>query len=196
MKPTPYLAIAGLVGALMLPTSAIAHAASPTRAIPAHSSFALSHADSGTDAVAAISKQDRMFLMTVHQGNLAEIKAGRLALQKGRCEAVKRIAHVFIKDHSRIDHDVQSLADKFDVRLPNAPGAEARKLLAELAALSGHEFDIAWLRLQAAGLREAIKLGKQQLRHGRSPEVKALATAAVPVVMRHLKLLNEAKRRC
>lgn len=196
MKPTPRLAIAGLVGAIMVPTSAIAHAASPTRAIPAHSSFAPSYAGSDTDAVAAISEQDRMFLITVHQDNLAEIEAGRLALQNGRCEPVKRIARVFINDHTRIDNDVQSLADKFDVRLPNAPNAEAQKLLAELAALSGREFDIAWLRMRAAGVREAIKLGKQQLRHGRSPEVKALATAAVPVVMRHLKLLNEAKRHC
>ncbi|MBP2323487.1 putative membrane protein [Kibdelosporangium banguiense] len=134
--------------------------------------------------------------MTVHQGNLAEIKAGRLALQKGRCEVVNRIAHVFIEDHSRIDNDVQSLADKFDVRLPDAPDAQARKQLAELAALSGREFDAAWLRMRAAGVREAIKLGRQQLRHGRSPEVKALAAAAVPVVMRHLKLLNEAERHC
>ncbi|WP_051796490.1 DUF4142 domain-containing protein [Kibdelosporangium aridum] len=137
-----------------------------------------------------------MFLMTVHQINLAEIEAGRLALQKGQCAAVKRIAHVFIEDHSRIDNEIQSLADKFEVRLPDAPDAEARKRLAELAALSGLQFDDAWLRLQAAGLREAIKLGKRQLRHGRSPQVKALAANAVPVVLRHVRLLNEAKRHC
>ncbi|MCE7002228.1 DUF4142 domain-containing protein [Kibdelosporangium philippinense] len=196
MKPTPCLAIAGLVGALMLPMSGIAYAASPTQAIPAHSSFGPSHTGSDTGGLIGVSGHDRMFLTKIHLDNLVQIKAGRLALQKGRCATVRRIAGVFIQDHFRIDKDVLSLAAKFDVRLPDAPDAEARKRLAELAALSGYEFDVAWLRLQDAGLREAIKLGKQQLLLGRSPEVKALATAATPVVVRHLRLLNEAKRYC
>jgi putative membrane protein len=196
MKLIPHLAAAGLVGALVLSTAAVAQAASPTRAMPAHSSFAPSHAGSSTDTLASISRQDRVFLMNAHQGNLAEIKLGQLASQKGRCEAVRRIARVFIKDHSRLGTEVRSLADRIDVRLPKAPGAAAQKQLAEVAKLSGRKFDIAWLRLQVAWHREAIELGEQELQHGRSPEVKALASGAAPVIMRHLKLIDEAMEHC
>jgi putative membrane protein len=196
MKRIPYLA-ACLIGALMLATPAVTQAAaSPTRAMPAHSSVAPAHTGSSTDTVTDISRQDRMFLRKAHQGNLAEIKAGWLALRKGRCEAVRHLAHVLIKDHSRMDTDIRALAARFNVRLPKAPSAAQQRQLAKVAALTGREFDGAWLRLQAAWHRETIELIRQQLSHGRSPEVKALAKKAAPVIKHHLRLIDEATEHC
>lgn len=196
MKHIPYLAAVGLVGALMLATPAVAQAASPTRAMLAHSSVTPAHTGSSTDAAADISRQDRIFLRKAHQGNLAEIKAGGLALRKGRCEAVRHVAHVLIEDHSRMDIELRSLADRLDVRLPKAPSAAQLRQLAKVAALTGREFDVAWLQLQAAWHRETIELIRKELSHGRSPEVKALARKAAPVIKHHLRLIDEATEHC
>jgi len=137
-----------------------------------------------------------MFLRKAHQGNLAEINAGGLALLRGRCEAVQRVARMLIEDHSRLDTKVSSVADRFDVRLPEAPSVAQQRQLAEVAALSGRKFDVAWLRLQISWHRAAIELGKQELQHGRSPEVVALAREATPIFKHHLRSLHEAEEHC
>jgi putative membrane protein len=196
MKLIPYLTAAGVIGALTLATPTVAQAASPTQVMPAHASFAPAQTGSSSNTVTAISRQDRMFLKKAHQGNLTEIKAGQLALRKGQCEAVKRIARMFTVDHSRMDIEVRALADRFDVRLPNAPSAAQQRQIAKLATLSGREFDTAWLRQQSVWHHEAIELGRQQLSHGRSPEVKALAKKAAPVIRHHLRLIDQAKEHC
>jgi putative membrane protein len=135
---------------------------------------------------------DRAFLVKAHQGNLAEISAGRVALAKSRNATVRHIAQQLIVDHRRLDADVRALAAKYHVKLPSAPSAQQRHDLAVVAHKSGAAFDRAWLLLQKKAHQQTLALIRVELRCGHAPLVKAAARKARPVVAMHLAMVVAA----
>lgn len=141
-----------------------------------------------------VSEQDRTFLITAHQGNLAEIAAGRTAQEKGQAGVVRSIGALLVTDHTRLDAAVQDTARKLGVSLPAQPTPEQQAMQARLAALSGPAFDRAWVAAMIEGHRMALAAGEQELRSGGSPQVKQLAESAAPVIQGHLERLLQAQR--
>ncbi|MER7397645.1 DUF4142 domain-containing protein [Streptomyces sp. NPDC000151] len=130
---------------------------------------------------------DGAFLRTVHQGNLAEIAAGRDAGTNATTRCVKRLGATLVRDHRRLDRDITALADKLHVRLPGSPSAEQRHALADVQAKKGtRAYDRAWLRMESSDHVKTLALIGRELRTGRNSEVKAAARKARPVVARHL----------
>src|SRR4051794_2245345 len=145
----------------------------------------------GTATAAAPSTQDRAFLVAAHQGNLAEIAAGRAALRKATTAAVREHGQVFITDHTRLDANLTKVAAALDVSLPDAPSAAQQAELAAVSAHSGAAFDQAWTDQQLAAHRATLQLGNTELAKGSDPQVKGLASASAPVVRSHLAMLEQ-----
>ncbi|MGP3965798.1 DUF4142 domain-containing protein [Nonomuraea sp. 3N208] len=136
------------------------------------------------------SAQDRAYLRQAHRGHLAEIAAGRAALRESRDRGVRAIAWRLIRDHRRLDARLRSVADRLDVRIPDAPSAEQRAALRAVTARSGHRFDRAWLRLQADAHYRSLRLAQVELRLGHSEWVKDLARDSAPVIRHHLRMIR------
>jgi putative membrane protein len=143
-------------------------------------------------ATAAPNAQDRAWLVAAHQSNLTEIQAGTAAQQKATSQVVKEHGALFIRDHTRLDANLQAVAKQLGVTLPTAPNEAQRATLASVAAKSGSAFDSAWLTSQLAGHRAAKADGAKELSNGSDPTVLALAKAAAPVVQMHLSMLEQA----
>jgi putative membrane protein len=188
MKISIAVAVTVLAGGLSLALAAPAQAA-PTQTGPSY----VRTTGSGADRTGGqLSEQDRMFLVAAHQGNLAEIAGGYVALAKSHNPDVRRIARRLIVDHRRLDAQVRAVARRYGVQLPNAPSEEQQRQLAAVARLSGRAFDLAWLRLQEAAHVETLALIRQELHTGQSFAVKAVAREAAPVVKEHLRMVREA----
>lgn len=191
-----HLAPAGIAAVLALTVSATAPAAAQA-ATTAQPVAARSVADQSVAAqsVAARSVQawhasarDRAYLRQAHRGNLAEIAAGKAALRRSHDRDVRAIAWRLIRDHRRLDAQLSEVANRLHVRLPDAPSAGQRDSLdAVLGRRSGHRFDRAWLRMQAAAHEQALDLGSRELRHGHSGWVRDLARDSAPVIRHHLR---------
>ncbi|WP_189056720.1 DUF4142 domain-containing protein [Longimycelium tulufanense] len=151
---------------------------------------------SHVEGTARISHQDRIFLVKFHQSNLAEIVAGRLAQNRASCTPLRYIGAVFVTEHARLDADLVAVALRHGVALPDAPSARQQQELDEIAEKTGRHFDRAWLYLQIAGHLEALHLIQQQLWHGKSAEVKQLASDAEPLIRHHLALVRWALTVC
>jgi putative membrane protein len=149
---------------------------------------------SPASAEAKVSEQDRQFLRQAHQGNLGEIAAGKVAQAKGAAEDVHSIGATLVTDHTRLDTAVKQTARSLRVSLPSKPTSQDQAMLKRVAAMSGSAFDRAWVAAMIEGHRMALELGKQELRAGTSPEVKALAESSAPVIQRHLSLLLAAQK--
>ena len=89
---------------------------------------------------------------------------------------------------------VRQVADRLDVKLPDAPSPDQRKQLDEVAALNGAEFNRAWISSELNGHHETLAAIDQEIESGSSPEVKKLATEAKPVVQEHIDKLLKAER--
>ncbi|MFF4773472.1 DUF4142 domain-containing protein [Microtetraspora fusca] len=141
---------------------------------------------------ATVSEQDRMFLIKAHEGNLAEIRAGRLAQQKGHTSSVRDLGARLVKDHTRLDTKLRQTAKNVGVQLPHAPSKKQQEQLKKLGDLSGAKFDHAWVQWQLTAHRQTLTLINKELTNGKSEPVKKTAQEAKPVIQEHLTLLKKA----
>ncbi|SFQ16821.1 putative membrane protein [Amycolatopsis arida] len=192
MRKIRLLLAAGMASALAL-TTAPAAQASPQTALASASALSEVRAQHGTRQLSA---QDLAFLRASHQGNLAEIWAGSTAQVKGQCADVRHLGAMLVRDHLRLDANGFAVAVPHGVLLPMAPTAQQRGELKEVAAKSGREFDLAWLRMQVEAHIATLELGQRQLELGHSPEVKRLAREAAPVIQHHLDRARAALITC
>lgn len=146
----------------------------------------------GATTTAAPNAQDRAFLVAAHQSNLTEIAAGKAAQAKATTDVVRQHGELFIRDHTRLDASLQTVAKNLGVDLPSTPNAAQRATLASVSAKSGSAFDSAWLTSQLAGHRAAKAAGATELANGSDASVLTLAKTAAPVVQSHLTMLEQA----
>jgi putative membrane protein len=146
----------------------------------------------GATTAAAPSAQDRAWMVAAHQSNLTEIAAGQAAQQKATTNVVKEHGQLFIRDHTRLDASLQTLAKSKGVTLPSTPNAQQRATLASVSAKSGSAFDSAWLASQLAGHRQSKAAGQTEIANGSDAQVVAAAKAAAPVIQSHLTMLEQA----
>jgi putative membrane protein len=121
------------------------------------------------------------------QGNMAEIEAGKIALQKSQNTEVKTFAQQMIDDHTKGLQEVQSVAQSKGVTLPAEPDAKHKAMASKLNGLSGDAFDRTYLR--QAGVDDHKKthaLVQKVQSQAKDADVKALAAKLEPTVAQHL----------
>jgi putative membrane protein len=137
-----------------------------------------------------IDSRDREFLFTIRFANLWEIPMGDLAQERGNSEKVREAGRVMFTDHTQLQADVEELARKFDVELPDEASSKQKQWMAEITASSDDDFDRVFAnRLRAAhgtvfGLVAEVRAGT------RNDDIRAFAQAANDIVMKHMSLLE------
>ena len=74
----------------------------------------------------APSAQDKAFMETLSHGNVAEVAAGKLALQKSSDKDVRAVAQTIISEHSKNEEMLLALGKKLNVSLPTTPTAKQK----------------------------------------------------------------------
>jgi putative membrane protein len=148
----------------------------------------------GAPALAAVSGQDTTWMQAAHQGNLAEIAAGRAAQQSATGAQVKQLGAMFVQDHTRLDAQLTQAAQRLGVQLPPAPTPQQQQQLAAVQQKTGQAFDAAWISTQIAAHVTTIAATQRELQGGSDATVLGLARAATPVVQQHLTELQDLAR--
>lgn len=134
----------------------------------------------------APSEQDKDYLITAHQFNLAQIDAGQLARLKGTAAAVRDIASKIVTDHLALDEALIPVAQQLGVTLPAAPDdtqQSTQSRLEEMAA--GSAFDRDWYTYELSGHTTAVNQGQAEITGGTDPAVIKLAQDAAAVLALH-----------
>jgi len=147
----------------------------------------------GAGAATTLSKGDQSIVTGMAQANMAEVAAGKMALEKSQNADVKKFAQTMIDDHTKALNDVTELAKTKEVTLPSEPDAAHKAMAARLSKLSGDAFDKAYMK--EAGVSDHTKvhakLQKDQTA-AKDPDVKALAAKMLPTVDAHLQTAKAA----
>lgn len=147
-------------------------------------------------ASAQTSKADSNRLIAIAQANIAEVAAGKMALEKSSNADVKQFAQTMIDDHSKGLDDTKQVAATKNITLPAEPDAAHQKMAADLSKLSGAAFDKAYV--SKAGVADHAKVHaalKDDIAKAQDADIKALATKLEPIVAHHgdmAKKLNAA----
>lgn len=143
-------------------------------------------------ALAANTKPDA-FIQKAIEGNLAEIKVGQLAQQKGATEGVRHFGSVLEQDHSKANNQAMTAASSMGVSPPAEPSPKEQRVYQHLASLSGKSFDKAFLKAMVKDHRKDIAEFKKEAKTSNSPAA-SYAQAVLPDLHKHLQLAESLER--
>jgi putative membrane protein len=126
--------------------------------------------------------------------NMAEIEAGKLALEKAQDPKVKEFAQHMVDDHTKMLDEVKQLAQSKNVELPNAPDAKHQKLMKKLQGLSGEKFDREYMQAMVKDHRDSLKLAQRTAKGAKDEELKSAAQKAAPEIQDHLKMAQDISK--
>ncbi|GAA4078794.1 MULTISPECIES: DUF4142 domain-containing protein [Streptomyces] len=157
----------------------------------AAAALALTGTTAAFGAASPSATADAVFLQAVHQGNLAEIAAGKDAAAHASDSCVKQVAAIIVRDHTKLDAKAAALAKTKNISLPKEPTAAQQKSLSALKPMNGTAaYDTAWLKAQSSGHQQVLALIDKELKSGTDSQIQAAAKEARPIVAAHLKMVE------
>jgi len=125
---------------------------------------------------------ERQLLIRLHEADLMEIAAGRLAIARGTTAAIRQYGTDLVKDHGLVEEQVGGLAARMSVILP--PPAEEPGLT-HLANLTGAAFDRAFVTMMVEDHDKVIALVQGAHSRVRDPQLAALLLKLLPMLENH-----------
>lgn len=147
--------------------------------------------DTGKDETKTLS--DREFVQQASAGSLAEINAGNLAARKGATPGVREFGARLARDHARLGQQLNMVADRLGIVPARTADKHHQEMLQKLAALNGAAFDHSFLDSQIKEHEKDIKGVEQFSKHGKSEQLRTLASKAVPIMREHLKIAKDLR---
>jgi putative membrane protein len=180
---SPKTLFAGLGALVLLTGAAIAQTNDAPTATPAKE---------GTTASAKPSKYDKKFMTTVAQGSMAEVKLGKLALEKATSPDVKQVAQTIVDDHTKANASLMEVAQSERVALPKEIDRTHQEAYAHLEKLSGAAFDKAYIAGQVKDHHMTVALFKKHEATKNGP-LKDFITEYLPKIEEHTKMLDDVQ---
>lgn len=148
----------------------------------------------GTQAgMGSLNSQDSKFLMEAAMGGLMEVELGRVAAQKASSDAVKQFGQRMVDDHGAANTELTSLATSKGVTLPTALDEKHQKDVTKLSAMSGADFDRAYMKMMVSDHVKDVSEFEKQSTKGTDPDLKAFASKTLPTLQEHLKMAKSVE---
>lgn len=133
---------------------------------------------------------EREFITVIRFANLWEIPMGQLAAKRGTTQTIRDVGATILADHTKLNVDVQKLADQFGVQLPDQPTSSQRSWIAEISGKNGADFDTTFANRLRGAHGTVFGLVSEVRAETTNPEIRAFAQAANEIVMKHMTLLE------
>lgn len=130
---------------------------------------------------------DSKFAVDAAEGGMAEVELGGLAEKKAMNADVKNFGSMMVKDHSKANEELKTLAQRKGITLPTALGEENQKHKDELSAKNGSDFDKAYIDLMVKDHKKDIKLFEDAQEKVTDADIKAFIVKTLPTLKTHLK---------
>lgn len=150
---------------------------------------------SNTGQTGPVSEEDSEFAVEAASGGMMEVQLGELAQQKASSQRVKDFGAMMVRDHTKANDELKSLAGMKNITLPPAPGEDHMEHIKKLTAKSGKEFDRDYMKMMVDDHQEDVDKFEKCSKDGKDADLKAFASKTLPVLRAHLdsaKAINDA----
>lgn len=137
----------------------------------------------------APSREDRQFVTEAIQGDMAEVKMGQLAQEKGQSQAVKQFGQTLQNDHSANLQKAQQLAQSMGVTPPSQTLSKDQAVYDRLNKLSGAQFDRQFAQAMVRDHREDIVAFLKEAK--KSGATANFAKETLPTLRKHLQIARQ-----
>jgi putative membrane protein len=138
-------------------------------------------------SVSAQAPDEQKFMTDAIRGNIAEVKMGELAQQRGQAKEVREYGEMLSKDHSKSLLKGTEVAKKMGVAAPTEPTAQQLQKYEALSKLSGTEFDTTFLSQMVRDHQENLAKFSSQAQSGSKSEASTFAQETLPTLRMHLE---------
>jgi putative membrane protein len=143
----------------------------------------------GTSLAAAADASGGKFMKEAIQGNLAEVKVGQLAQEKGATQGVKDFGAALVKDHGSANESAAQVAQQMKVTPPGKPNMKQTQVYDKLSKLSGDKFDQQFIKAMVKDHEEDI--AKYERESHESGPAADYAKQILPALKSHLKMAED-----
>lgn len=128
------------------------------------------------------------YVMMAGASDLYEIQSSQMAVQRATRPEVRQYAQMLIQHHQMTTRQVMAAARAAGMN-PRPPMLMPmqRQMLNQLRGASGSNFDRTYVLQQVPAHEMALALHSNYARSGDRPQLRAVASQAVPVVTQHLQ---------
>ena len=151
----------------------------------APASFAAEVVKTGESA-AASATADARFIENVTRDNLMEIKAAEIAADQTKRGSVKDFAKSIEKDHTDVNKNLKTLADRMEMKVPKDLG-DHQAFIDGLKAKTDADFDRTYVAATVASHKKCVMQFEEFARSTRNADLKAFAENTLPGLRTHLK---------
>ncbi len=138
-----------------------------------------------TGGSAALSEFDREFMMDAARGGMMEVRLGNLAAERAASLDVKQFAQRMVTDHGQANQQLQQLASRLNVTLPQDLKPEQQQLMDRMQKLSGKAFDQAYMSEMVKDHAKDVAEYERASNQATNPELKTYATQTLAVLRDH-----------
>ena len=131
---------------------------------------------------------DRDFMIKSAQENMGEIILGRLAAERAVNASVRQYGQRMVDEHTQANTQLMQIAAQKNVTLPTDTDAKHKALRARLGQIPGLRFDRTFMQAMVDNHSMSAALFQREARLGRDPDVKAFASATLPMIRTHLQM--------
>jgi len=149
-----------------------------------------------SDSASTAMEDDAKFAVEAANGGMAEVALSKIAEEKATDPKVKEFAKQMVKDHSKANDELKTLAASKNITLPSAPNEEKQKAAADLGSMSGSDFDKAYISQMKKDHDQTVKLFEDAQKDVKDTELKAFIDKTLPVIKahaEHVKSLDQTK---
>lgn len=134
---------------------------------------------------------DKAFVKKAMQGGMAEVDLGKLAAEKGSSEDVKQFGQQMVDDHSKLNEQMKPVAAQLGVSEPKEPSKKDQELKTKLQALSGQQFDEAYIKAMLKDHKKDHDEFSNEAQNAQDPNVKQVAQQGDQLIQQHLQHIEQ-----
>ena len=139
-------------------------------------------------------KPDAAFAVAAADGGMLEVTLGKLAVEKGNSKQIKALGAMMVKDHSKANEELKTVAKAKNITLPENMSDKCQKKVADLSGKSGADFDKAYASLMVDDHKEDIDDFNKEAEKGNDSQLTTWAKGKVPILQHHLEMAENAKK--
>ena len=113
-------------------------------------------------AAPAAVPSDQDFIEAAANGGMLEVELGKLAARDATDPEVRAFAERMADDHTKLNQELKSLAERLGLELPPAMGEKQRDTLAKLSKLRGPAFDKVYVETMVEEHEDAVAAFRAQ----------------------------------
>jgi putative membrane protein len=143
----------------------------------------------------AQSDDDKKFLAMAAQSDQNEIALSKLAEQKATNPDVKAFAEKMIAEHTQMTASMKPFVDAWGLTPPTGPDADHQKELDKLNALSGNDFDKAYMKDMVSDHTKALSAFTKEAKDTKDSKFRAAVIKGKTAVAAHKNMAYDLEKK-